>query len=173
MELVDRLLAQLRIVRDTSEQMLKAFETPEQWTHQVAPGTNHALWFAGHMATCDNWFIQMLDPKRAKPMEAWEPIFSMGSRPTNNPKLYPPVADVLDAMRERRATLIEALLSMSEQQLRAPVPEGMPDFVTDIASLAEGAIWHEAMHLGQVSVVRRALGHAPLFDPTAANVQAT
>jgi hypothetical protein len=167
MKLVQRLLAQLRVVRETAEQMLKDFKTPDEWTHQVAPGANHALWFAGHMATCDNWLIQLVDPKRAKPMEDWDPVFSMGSRPTSNPADYPPVAEVLEAMRERRATLVEVLLGMSPDELSAPPPEGMPDFVTDMASLAEGAIWHEAMHLGQVSVARRALGHAPLFDPAA------
>jgi uncharacterized damage-inducible protein DinB len=62
---------------------------------------------------------------------------------------------------------------MSDEQLNAPAPEGMPDFVTDIASLFELGIWHEAMHLGQVSVVRRALGHAPLFDPATTDAGAS
>ena len=75
MKLADRVVAQLRIVRDMSEQMLKAFQLPSEWTHQVAPGTNHALWFAGHMAACDNWLIKLLDPSRAKPMDEWDPIF--------------------------------------------------------------------------------------------------
>jgi uncharacterized damage-inducible protein DinB len=168
MKLADRLIAQLRVVRDTAEQMLKAFQAPDEWTHQVAPGTNHALWFAGHMATGDNWLIHLLAPDRAKPMDDWNLIFSMGSKPTDNPDAYPPPTEVLDAMRERRATVIEILGSMSDQQLSAPAPEDMPGFVTDVASLVELTIWHEAMHLGQVSVVRRALGNAPLFDPAAA-----
>lgn len=168
MELIERAIAQLRIVRDMSRQMLTAFETPEQWTHQVAPGTNHALWFAGHMAVCDNWFIKLLDPQRVNPMEEWDPVFSAGSQPTNNPEDYPPVGEVLDAMRERRAVLLEVLQGMSTERLTAPAPEGMPYFVTDMLSLVEGAVWHEAMHLGQVSVVRRALGHTPLFDAAAA-----
>ena len=49
-------------IRDTSEKMLAAFQSPEDWTYQVVPETNHALWFAGHMATADNYFISRIAP---------------------------------------------------------------------------------------------------------------
>jgi uncharacterized damage-inducible protein DinB len=172
MKLTARLLAQLRMVRDTSEKILEAFETPEQWTHQVAPDTNHALWFAGHMASGDNFFIGMIDPQRKKPLDELDSLFGTGSRPTSNPDDYPPVAEVLDAMRERRAALLELLDSLSDKQLGNPLPKGAPDFLTDVGSLFELTIGHEWLHLGQVTVVRRALGHAPLFDPTPASAKA-
>src|SRR5438132_453666 len=57
MRLSDRLTRQLKQSREFCEKLFEAFKTPEDWTHQIAPGTNHALWFAGHMATADNFFI--------------------------------------------------------------------------------------------------------------------
>ena len=37
------------------------------------------------------------------------------------------------------------------------------DFLPDLGSIFEIATWHEAMHLGQVTVIRRSLGNQPLF----------
>src|SRR5260370_33237340 len=84
-----------------SEEILAAFESPDDWCRQVVPRTNHALWFAGHMATTDNYFISRVAPGREKPLEGWDKLFGMGSKPTNDPEDYPPVAEVVETMRER------------------------------------------------------------------------
>jgi uncharacterized damage-inducible protein DinB len=168
MKLADRLLRQLKLVRDTSDKLLEAFQTPEDWTYQLAPGTNHALWFAGHMAATDNWLISIVAPERAKPMDDWNALFGTGSQPTSDPDNYPPPAEVLDAMRERRRVLIELLDGQTDKALARPTPEGTFDMCPDYGSLWETAIWHEALHAGQVTMVRRALGHAPLFAPAPA-----
>jgi uncharacterized damage-inducible protein DinB len=172
MNLADRLLRQLEMIRDTSEKMLAAFQTPEDWTHQVVPGTNHALWFAGHMAMTDNYFISQIDPKQAKTFEGWDKLFEMGSQPTDNPDDYPPVAEVVDAMRDRREVLLDLLRGRSDAELAAPLAEGAPEFLPDLGSVFEMTTWHETLHVGQVSVVRRGLGHRPLFDPAPAEAGA-
>jgi len=163
MNLADRLLRQLNSVRDSSEKILAAFETREDWTRQLVPGTNHAMWFAGHMATADNFFIGQIDAKRCKEFAGWDKLFGMGSKPTNDPDDYPPVAEVHDAMRERRSVLIELLKGKSDAELNGPPAAGASDFLPDLGSIFEIAAWHEAIHLGQVSVIRRALGHSPIF----------
>ena len=109
MKLADRLTRQLKQSSDFREKLLAAFKTPEDWTHQIAPGTNHALWFAGHMATADNFFISMIDPSKKRDLDDWGKHFGMNSQPTADPDDYPPVAEVLDVMRERRSALIGLL----------------------------------------------------------------
>ncbi len=163
MQLKPRLKTQLEKVREISEGMLAAFETPEQWTHQIFPDANHALWFVGHMAMADNYFISMLTPEKAIDLNSQGGQFGMGSTPTANADDYPPVTELLDTMRERRATLLAILDGMSEDDLARSVPEGSPDMWTDLASVLEMAVWHETLHAGQVSLARRALGHQPLF----------
>src|SRR4051812_27721073 len=172
MSQADRLLRQLGMIRDMSEKMLAAFESPDDWCRQVVPGTNHALWFAGHMAMTDNYFISRVAPGSEKQFEGWDKFFGMGSKPTNDPDDYPPVAEVLDTMRERRRALIDLLQGRSDAELAAPPAAGASDFVPDLASIYEVAPWHEAIHLGQVTVVRRALGNRPLFDPAPAEASA-
>ena len=46
MNLKERLICRLKTAREFSEKLLADFKTPEQWTHQVHPNSNHALWFA-------------------------------------------------------------------------------------------------------------------------------
>ena len=167
-----RLRTQLENVREMSEGFLQSFETPEQWTHQVDPSANHALWFAGHMGIADNYFISTLDPDKAQDAAGYSEIFGMGSQPTSDIEAYPPVDEVLVYMRGRRKVLLEILSGMSDEALAQPTPEGAPDMWPDMASIFEMAIWHEALHAGQVSVARRSLGNHPLFGSQPAEAEA-
>lgn len=162
MSLQDRLRRQLVKTRELSEKLLADFHTREEWLHQVHPGCNHALWFAGHMANSDNFFLSLVAPQKSVTLEGFAPRFGMGSHPTSEPGDYPPPADVLETMRERRRTLLAVLDELSDDDLASPTPAGSPDFLTDFAAVFEMANWHEAMHAGQLSVTRRALGHKPL-----------
>jgi hypothetical protein len=169
----DRLIGQIEKTREMTEKMLAAFQTPEDWCRQAVPGTNHALWFAGHMAMTDNFFLGMIAPGQEKQYEGWDKYFGMGSKPTNDPDDYPPVAEVLDTMRERRTALLKALKGRSDAELAGPPAGGANDFIPDLAAVYEVTNWHEALHLGQVTVVRRALGRKPLFDEMAAEATAS
>jgi uncharacterized damage-inducible protein DinB len=165
MQTKERFRRQLVAARDTSERLLTDFKTPEDWTRQVHPNCNHALWFAGHMTQSDNFFISLLAPEKARPLPEFSRLFGMGSQPTGDPTAYPPPDEVLAAMRERRAALLEILNSLDEEDFPKPMPKGTPDFLSDVASVFEMAVWHEGMHSGQLTVARRALGHQPLMSP--------
>lgn len=163
MDAKDRFRRQLSSARGLSEKLLADFHTNEEWTHQVHPGANHALWFVGHMATTDNFLISLLAPERAAANESFMSLFGMGSQPTGDVDKYPPVESVLETMRERRRALLEILDGLSEDDLARKSPKGAPDFTPDFASVFELAIWHEGLHSGQLTLVRRSLGHRPLL----------
>lgn len=162
MSLKDRLLRQLKTTREMSERLLTDFKTPQDWTFQVHPACNHALWFAGHMATSDNFFLSLIAPDKKKDMPEFQTKFGMGSQPTNEPDAYPQPESVLATMRERREALLSTLDGMTDDDLAQKTPEGAPDFLPDVGSVFEVVIWHEGRHSGQLSVARRALGHKPL-----------
>jgi len=162
MQLKDRLQRNLASMRQNSERLLADFKTPEQWTYQVHPACNHALWFAGHMATSDNFFLSLVAPEKTKKLPEFQAKFGMGSQPTNDPAAYPVPDAVLEIMRERRQTLLEVLDRLSEDDLARKTPAGSPDFLPDFGAVFELAIWHEGQHSGQLTVARRALGHKPL-----------
>ena len=159
----ERLERRLTNAREMTEGLLKTFRKPDEWVHQVHPRANHPLWFVGHMATTDNFFISLVAPDKVRDLAAYREKFGMGSQPSSNPADYPPVEDVLATMRERRQTLLEALRGLKDEDLDRQTPPGTPEFIPDVASIFEMAIWHEGFHAGQMSVARRALGAAPLF----------
>ena len=166
MEYKPRLKEQLQRARETSEKMLASFKTPKDWTHQVHPSANHAIWFAGHMASADNFFVGMFAPDKAITLPpGWKEMFGMGSKPSPNPNDYPPPEEVLRLMRDRRGAVLAVLDSLNEADLSKPLPKGAPDFFKDrdTASVFELMVWHEGIHTGQLSIARRALGNEPLM----------
>lgn len=158
-----RLMGQLTRSRGLLEKVLADFHSPQEWTHQVHPRANHALWVAGHLTTVDNFFISLVAPNKAKDLPGYQEKFGMGSQPTSDAAAYPAPNEVLENLRERRNTLLGVLEGMSDEQLAEKMPPGSPDFFTDQASAFEMAAWHEGMHTGQATVARRALGHPPLM----------
>lgn len=163
MTLVERLQRQLIAARELTERYLADFRTPADWTHQVHPQANHALWFAGHMSVTDNFFLSLMDSQRTTKLLGFDELFGMGSQPTNDPAKYPAAESVVATMRERRAQTLEFLSKLSDSDLQKKLPAGSPDFLSDFGSVFEMLIWHEGMHAGQLSVVRRSLGFGPLF----------
>jgi hypothetical protein len=162
MSLKKRLQRQLLAARQTSEGFLADFRSIDDWFKQIHQCANHALWFAGHMGHTDNFFISIMAPERARNDPRYAARFGVGSQPTPNPDEYPPVDEVLEFMRERRSVLLSLLDNLTDADLSQPTPDGAPEFLPDIASVFETAIWHEGLHSGQLSVTRRALGHRPL-----------
>ena len=160
MTLTERLRKQLGWARDYSEGLLADFKSAEEWTHQVHDKANHALWFAGHIGTVDNFAISMVDPEKADERAGYQKAFGMGSKPTSNTEDYPPAAEVVAYMRERRKVLLSSLDKLSDEDLDKPTPEGAPDFLKTLGEVFELVVWHEGMHGGQVSVAHRALGYS-------------
>jgi hypothetical protein len=158
-----RLQRQLSSARQLTEGLLATFKTPEQWTHQICASANHALWFVGHMASMDNFFLSLIDPSKVRDLPGYSEKFGVGSRPSSNASDYPAPVEVMTCMRERRQVLLKVLDSLSEDDLSKSTPAGSPEFLPDVASVFETAIWHEGLHSGQVSVVRKALGMPPLM----------
>ena len=164
----ERLKKRLLAAREYSLALLHDFAEPRQWTHQVHGAANHALWFAGHMAVVDNFFVSTVAPERVVGLPEFEKAFGMGSQPTSDPADYPPVSDVLEVMNERRRTLLDVLDALDDAALEQPTPKGTPDFLPDVAAVFETAVWHEGLHSGQLSVARRAMGHRPVMEPPGA-----
>jgi hypothetical protein len=157
----ERLKGRLENARKFSLRLLSDFTSPSDWIHQLHEGGNHALWFVGHMGNTDNFMISMLAPDQDNSLENFGDQFGMGSQPSSDFSSYPAVEDLLEYMQQRREVLLTLLAGLEDEQLDESTPEGTPAFMPDVASVFETAIWHEALHSGQLSMIRRALGHPP------------
>ncbi len=130
----------------------------DKFCHQPVPGANHAMWILGHLANTDNWFATTLGKRESVLDESWGKMFGMKTTPVSDPSGYPSVEDVKAGLERARQSLLEALDSMDEPQLLAPLPEAMEGFAPNIAGAMSTLGWHEGLHAGQISAVRRSLG---------------
>ncbi len=135
----------------------------DQWCHQPGRGANHACWIIGHLATTDNYFLTNLTGQDSKVPESWEKLFGMGSQPSPNRADYPAAAELKDRLRSRREDLLAWFRTLSPEKLLEPLPKDWQNFAPDHIGLAVSIAWHEGMHAGQLTVVRKSLGLAPKF----------
>lgn len=117
------------------------------------------------MATTDNFFISLLAPEKGVNKDNYQELFGLGSTPLPQLSIYPPIEEVRAYMDERRATLLEILAGLTDGDLSTKTPSGTPDFLADYGQVFETAIWHEGLHSGQLTMVRRSLGHLPTMTP--------
>jgi hypothetical protein len=164
MQIKDRLAARLIAARKFSEGLLKTFHKPEDWLYRVHPTANHALWIVGHITHVDNSVLTMLSPSDAVDKAVTERLFSPGSEPQDDASVYPSPEELLTRFRDRREKLLAFLDRQTEQSLSEPVPAGAPPMFSDIGSVFEILTFHEAMHMGQLTVVRQVLKHPRLVN---------
>lgn len=122
---------------------------------------NPIIWIAGHLVQFRSRLTVVLGGAQRE--ISWAGQFVTGSRP-GNPSEYPPIGEITAAWREVSADTEACFERLTGEQLLAlpPVRVATPD-----GSL-RGAIalfaFHDAYHIGQMGLIRRALGHGPLID---------
>jgi len=144
---------------------LRLFEDipADQLLHQPVPGGNHALWIVGHLAYVDDMFMTGLMPRASKLPENWANLFGQGSVPSGDASTYPAIAEIRERGEALRGELVGWFESMSEEKLLAPLPEEWKPFAPTYGAMMSSLAWHEGLHAGQLSVVRRSLGIGPKF----------
>ncbi len=140
-DLIDAGLAALGFARQALLGMIDALPE-DKILHQPCQGANHAMWILGHLACTDEFFMK--------------------SKPTTNAADYPPIAEVKEILAHNREALISLFSNMDEARLRSPLP-GDLNSAPSHAALIPTIAWHEGMHTGQLTVIRKSLDLAPVF----------
>ena len=146
--------------RRMTDQLLE--DIPEdKLLHQPVEGGNHALWVMGHLASADDMFAGLYDGGQTKLPESYKKLFGMGSTPTNDAAAYPPVAEVRQHYAAARQRLLDAARAADDSVLNSPLPDDFGDFAPDKLGLLISLPWHEGLHAGQITMVRKSLGIGP------------
>lgn len=162
MEVKDNMSAMLIHARTFTEGVLAELKEEKHWFTRACPGGNHAMWITGHLAAAENAFVGLIRPEMKLDFAEYAKLFGRGSAPMDDASVYPERDDVLQVLRERRNALLQALQDCSLEDLSRAAPAGAPPFMTNIAKVFQGAVWHESLHSGQLTVIHRTLGNAPL-----------
>jgi len=131
--------------------------------HQPVPGGNHALWILGHLAGTDDQILTGLVPRASNLPESWPMQFGQGSTPIARASAYPGLTAIKDRLAAMRAELERWFASLSDDTLRSPLPDDWKPFAPTYGALMSSIAWHEGLHAGQLTVIRRSLGIAPKF----------
>lgn len=131
----------------------------ERMCMQPLPGMNHPTWIIGHLAdTCDlmaDWLeVTSICPS------GWNDLFDNRSEPQSDRSIYPDKAKLSDVLEQGHKAISAAFQTVPEDVLEKPLPrESMRSlFPTVLDGVAFEMTDHEAIHLGQLSAWRRAMG---------------
>lgn len=149
---------------NTQIQLQKMFDAipREHFLHQPFPGANHALWTLGHLATVDQFFLKTVADRDPALFERYATMFFAKSTPSPNAGDYPPIDAVREYFDASRKAFRDWIESLDDERLTAPLPPEQQRFAPNLAGLLLRLLWHEGMHYGQLTVLRKSLGLAPV-----------
>jgi uncharacterized damage-inducible protein DinB len=85
----------------------------------------------------------------------------MGSKPIEDPAKNPPLEEIKRVFEAVHEQVISELSGRTEAELDTPLETPHPRFKTKLAAI-EFSPLHEMVHAGQIAVLRRLMGKAPL-----------
>jgi hypothetical protein len=131
--------------------------------YQPFPGANHALWTVGHLAVVNQRMTALMQDQQPAPPERYKELFDIKSIPSPDPTTYPPAAEVLQFAAKVREGWLNAIRAVDPARLEAAPPEPMRRFAPTWGVLIAAMSQHTAFHLGELAVIRKALGMAPKY----------
>jgi hypothetical protein len=159
-------IEQIVFARNYTLGLLK--QTPAgEWFRLPPGGVSHVAWQVGHLAFAEYrlalWRIRGPQPHDdGLVAPEFVRLFGAESVPDADPARYPAqdeIRAVLDRVHEQ---VLRELPGLGEAELDQPVPHPHPFAKTKLLAL----LWcahHEMLHAGQIGLLRRQLGHAPLW----------
>jgi hypothetical protein len=123
---------------------------------------NHPAFLIGHVAWSNDNGIKLVGgtPVLIGLKELW----GTGAIPSDDRSRYPSKADIVKTLEVSHARLAEAVTNASKSYFKAPAPENMrAKFPTNGHVLLGLMTSHYAVHLGQLSAWRRAMGLPSVF----------
>lgn len=164
MKATEFIAAALDFGRRAMEGMVADLDGKDLVAAPTARGGNHALWVLGHLAVSEASIVGKFIKGQEPALKEWQGLFGLGSEPAGDLSKYPTKAEVLKKSQAVRQETLDLLRSLSDKDLDKPtsVQQNREIFGT-IGRCLVTMVHHQAFHLGQIAVVRRALGRKPAF----------
>ena len=141
-------------------------EVPDdQMCAQPVPGRvmNHAAFLLGHLAWVNDNVSCLVAGTTAQQLTDWKDAHAPGAKPVADRSFYRPKAELLAAFDAAQARMADAFTKASPDALAKAAPERMRSRFPTIGHIAIAILTsHGAVHNGQISAWRRALGWPPI-----------
>lgn len=128
---------------------------PEQWLRKPGHCSNHLLWVMGHLVWSRGNLLRTLGSDFSL---TWAKHFARGAKLDD--QLYPQVDEVRGAWADVSERLTTALDAVPAEVLAKA--HDKPTFDGKLGGFIAFLAFHETYHVGQVSYLRKWLGHGQL-----------
>ena len=143
--------------------------TPEQWATRAHPDVNHPVWILAHLNGVRHALARCLG---AALPDLPEPAPDFGDS-CLEAAAYPGPEELVWDFDSLGTVLLERLAAVDEEQLARPYEPPFPDGAArTVAQALPFLISHEALHIGQLGLIRRLHGHPGLADVLLARLRA-
>jgi uncharacterized damage-inducible protein DinB len=129
-----------------------------------APSANHIAWQLGHLIHSEHRICEAVAPGSMPALPTgFAEKYSKETAKSDDPAKFDSKATLLNLMKEQRAGTLALLDKQSDADMDKPGPEAWRRLAPTIGGLFSVVAGHGLMHAGQWVVVRRQLGHGPMF----------
>lgn len=156
---------QIEFARGYTLQMLEDIEESD-WFRQPAEGVTHVAWQVGHLAMAE-YALTMIRVRGKEPEDEqiipanFFRTFQKGTTPAADADQYPAPATIRQVLDRVHRRTLDELAGYTDVQLDVKLPEPHAVFDTKLGSVFFCSA-HELIHAGQIGLLRRLLGKAPL-----------
>lgn len=160
MDLVEFLVRHKRMADEWAERLF-ADVSAEQAFASPLRGVNPIFWLGGHLATADDWLLQALHGSGTTVLPAgFVRDFAPGATLREDPRSYPPWDEIKEFRGRVFRQLHEQLATLRTEELDAPTQVPPPPVASTLTSKRRalaGMTSHTFYHIGQISILRKAL----------------
>ncbi len=133
---------------------------PSEYLHRPTEKANCAAWTVGHLALSDRHVLKLLGAEAPPLPEGFDQRFS---REEGCPQAgdFGDVAAIVPVFNAHRTRLIDVAKRTPAEQFEKPMEKPHPMFKT-LGEFVSFMSAHTAMHVGQITIIRRSLGRPPM-----------
>jgi hypothetical protein len=156
---------QIEFARNYTLTLLANLEE-DDWFRQPHEGVTHLAWQVGLLAMAE-YMLALVRMRGKRPEDEgliskpFLRMFLKGTRPESDRAKYPPVTEIRRVLDGVHQQVLAELPHFNVEELQIQVPEPYAVFDTKLGSLFFCAS-HEMLHAGQIGLLRRLLGKAPV-----------
>jgi hypothetical protein len=159
-------LARIEFARTYTRGLIDTFDAAD-WFRTPVEGVTHLGWQVGHLAIAE-YFLCLVRFRGVRPEDEallsrdYIACFDKGSAPVADATKYPSPSDILAGLDRVHAQVLRELPEWPDADLDSPILKPHRLCKTKI-EVVRWCAAHEMMHGGQIGLLRRLFGHAPIW----------
>jgi hypothetical protein len=138
--------------------------TDGELLHRPHTDCNHIAWQLGHLIASEHQMVEGVAPGSMPDLpEGFVGKHSKETASSDDASAFCSKQEYLELFETIRSATLAALEKLSDEDLDKPSPEEMQGYAPTVGAVFDLQGGHWLMHAGQWAVIRRQLGHDPLF----------